>query len=99
MWEHILYAAMVGWGIAALLGRRPIRIIPGDGHPDGWCPPCGLVIGAIGGAVIVYALGDSLGHDIISMTLEAAAGGAVFASAYNVASGAMNKGAVNRAAP
>ena len=98
-WEHIIYAALIGWGVAALLGRRPIKIIPGDGWPDGYCPPCGVVIGAIGGWVMVQLTGDALGHDIISMTLEAAAGGLFAASAYNVASGALGKRAPNRAAP
>jgi hypothetical protein len=98
-WEHIIYAALIGWGVAALLGRRPIKIIPGDGWPDGYCPPCAVVIGAIGGWVMVQLTGDALGHDILSMTLEAAAGGAFAASAYNVASGAFGKRAPNRVSP
>jgi hypothetical protein len=98
-WEHIVYALLAGWAAGLWVGRRPIEIIPGDGWPDGFCPPCGLVIGAIGGWVMVQLLANELGHEIGPMTLTALAGGAFASSAYNLVTRGLGKRAPNRVAP
>lgn len=93
-WEIIVYALLVGWVGGWWVWGPPYYAGPVDGHPDGGCPECGVVLGAIGGLAGVYVLGEAIGGGLAGVTVTAFAHGVVTASFYRMIVRFMRRGAV-----